>query len=491
MTLLDAAAAMAMVVATAALWSGWRGGVAWGPACAAALALGAWGFADNSSFLLVACVALVAVGAVLPVQLFAAARRRAGLGDFLTAARYADRLHRLRRHEAAAEWRDNWRAAAAFYDGRPGEAAARVARLAARGDPPASVLRDSLLASTRDWERAVHSDALDLEVRARCELGDVEAAVEASGRAWSGRRPGPWLWRVWGLMLAPFAFAGRVADVERAVEILRLGRVARALWRATALGAAGETERARALLAPLGDEALPAGMRAALDARLERLPEPVELGPSARSVLDDAARELRAAQLVRLLAPWRSWSVLLVLLAVVLGFATQLAGVRATYGLEALAVGPAEALRPAALLTYGLLHYGWVHLLTNLVALAVVAPIVARGAGDIGLLTVFVGGIVCAGLAVWQWSDPGLVVGASGGAMAVLAAAVLVAVAHPQSRGTRIARAAWRAAVGLAVVQFTFDALVPQVSMTAHLGGAASGVLLVLPFVLFRRSRGR
>jgi membrane associated rhomboid family serine protease len=261
------------------------------------------------------------------------------------------------------------------------------------------------------------------------------------------------------------------------------------LWRATALGAAGEPERARALLAPLEERPLPPGMRAALEARLEALPAPVELGASAQSVLDGASRELRAALLVRLLAPWRSWSVLVVLGVVVLGFASQLTGMRASLGLEALAVGPGEVLRPASLLTYGLLHYGWTHLLTNVVALAVVAPIVARGASDAGLLTVFFGGIVCAGLTVWQWSGAGLVVGASGGAMAVLAAAVIVAVAHPDSRGTRTAQAAWQAAAGLAVVQFTFDALVPQVSMTAHIGGALAGAWLVLPFVAFKRSR--
>ncbi len=482
---------MAMVVATAALWSGWRGGVAWGPACAAALALGVWGFADASNFLLAGCVLLVAIGAVLPVQLFAAARRRAGLGDFLVAAGRADRLYRLRRHEAAAEWRDNWAAAAAFHAGRPSEAEARLEALASSNDPGAPVLRDALLASTRDWARAVHSEALDLEVRARCELGEVETAVEASGRAWSGRKPGPWLWRIWGLMLAPFAFAGRITDVERAVEVLRLGRDARTLWLATAHGAAGEPERASALLAPLEKKTLPAGMRAALDARLEKLPAPVELGPSAQSVLDDAARELRAALLIRLVAPWRSSAVLIVLLAVLVGFASQLSGLRASFGLEALAVGPNEVFRPATLLTYGLLHYGWAHLLTNIVALAVVSPIVARGATEMGLLTVFFGGIVCAGLAVWQWSGPGLVVGASGGAMAVLTAAVVIAVAHPESRGTRTAQAAWQAAAGLALVQFTFDALVPQVSMTAHLGGAASGVLLVLPFVVAKRSRAR
>ncbi len=475
MTLLDALAAIAMALAGGAVWSGLRGGVAWGPAAVAGLVLGVWGFNDNAPLLLVGCIVVVAFGAVLPVQLLAAARRRASLGDFAAAVRYATWLHRLRRHPAALEWCDNWRAVAAFYDGRPSEAQGRLDALAARDDPPAAMLRDALLASIRDWERAAHSPALDLEVRARCELGDVDAAVEAAGRTWSGRTPGFWLWRVWGLMLAPFAFAGRVEDVERAVDLLRLGPRARQLWAATALGAAGEPERAHAALDRVTEPLTP-GMRAAVHARREALPEPATLGESSQDVLQTASRELRAAHLLRPRAPWRSWASLLVLGAIIFGFATRVSALRGGFGLEPLVVG--EPLRPLTLLTYGLLHYDWVHLLTNLVALAFVTPIVARGLGEAGTLLVFTGGVVGAGCAVWAFSGHGVVVGASGGAMAILAAAVVVAVAHPSTRGTGTAGSAWRAALGLAVVQFSFDVLVPQVSLSAHLGGLLSGALL-------------
>ncbi len=486
MTLLDAVAALAMVLATGALWSGWRGGVAWSPACLIGIALGAWGFSEQAPLLLVACVLIIAAGAVLPVQLFAAARRRAGRGDFARAARHADRLYRLRRHPAAAEWRDNWRAAAAFYAGQPSEAWTRINALAARRDPAATMLRDALLASIRAWDHAVYSRALDLEVRARCELGEVERAVEDAGRAWSGRKPGLWLWRVWGLMLAPYAFAGRTQDLERAADLLRLGPDARTLWRATALAAAGDPARAEALLAPLDANQLSPGMRAALEARRGQLPSPVTLDAPARAVLDTASVELRAAHLLRPRPPWESWATLTVLVAVAAGFTAQLTGLRATVGLDALIVGPGEPVRPLSLLTYGLLHYGWTHLCTNLVALAFVAPIVAQGIGALGLLVVFFGGVVGAGGAVWVLSAPGIIVGASGGAMAVLAAAVLIAVAHPLTRRTRTASAAGRAALGIALLQFAFDALVPQVSMLAHLGGAFSGAILALPFVLKR-----
>jgi len=141
------------------------------------------------------------------------------------------------------------------------------------------------------------------------------------------------------------------------------------------------------------------------------------------------------------------------------------------------------------MLTYGFVHFGVAHLLTNLVALGLAGPVLERGIGGLGAVVVFLVGVFGAGAAVFAWGAPGYVVGASGGAMAVIAAAVVVAVLHPVVRGTRTSAAALRAAGGLAIAQFTFDALVPRVSLTAHLGGALVGLALGVAWVTIRPRR--
>lgn len=91
------------------------------------------------------------------------------------------------------------------------------------------------------------------------------------------------------------------------------------------------------------------------------------------------------------------------------------------------------ALQPWSLLTYGFLHDGFFHILFNMIFLYIMGNLVQEFLGSRKLLTVFIAGIIISGLfevmaltgLEWWYGyhSFGYTVGASGGVMAVLAAA--------------------------------------------------------------------
>jgi membrane associated rhomboid family serine protease len=473
-----------------------RGGRPLGsPAAAAvALALDGWGLWRGADWAVFTAVALVFVAIYLPLRLFARARKLSQRGDFARAARLARWVAVGRDEPRAAAWAAAWSAADAFAHGDPRPAEVLLANLAADRRPFAEALHAWLLGAVRDWPRALYSPAYDLVLRARCELGDVEGAVEGLARLWprSARRLG-WagLGRLRGAALAPVAFSGEVEDTAHLCTLLRLPRPARTVWEATALAAAGETSAAGASLTELLRRPdLTPGLRAAARARLESLPLPVRLGPAARQALARVHDEVRAGWIVRLRAPWERLSVVGSIAVILAVFVLQ--AVRGGTTSEQVAVdlgallvdGRLPSDEPWRLLAYGLLHFGALHLATNLVAIALVGPIVAGALRGLGYLFVFVGSIVGAGLAISLFGTEGITLGASGGAMGLMGAVAAIALLHPHVRRTLTAAFAARAALLMVGLQATFDAVVPEVSFVGHLSGGLWGFVLALAVLL-------
>jgi membrane associated rhomboid family serine protease len=173
----------------------------------------------------------------------------------------------------------------------------------------------------------------------------------------------------------------------------------------------------------------------------------------------------------------------LLLGALAAGFALELwcaapGNARALYALGALPDDASLQRQWWRLLSYGFLHWGWAHLLANAALLAWVAPVLERRVGAGRLLALFVMAAWVSGLSIlckhaW-WPAPGVSVGASGGAFALLAAATLQLWREPQSpRRARIALAA--ICVGGLLVS-----LWPGISLVGHLAGAAVGALFAL-----------
>lgn len=498
MTDLEFFALLALVASTAALVAGLRSPSGGGPPLAALLAVaaGAMGLLGGSAAALWACIGLTVAGVLLPARLFAGARRAAARGDFERAARLLGWLTLLRRTPALRRWRDLWSAAAAFYAGNPRPAHRLASELATADDPLSHGFREALAALTRDWARGRYARAVDLQSRSLCELGAVEAGVEVAARVWAPRMTWARVVRARGAMLAPLAFAGRQVAVDDLARLLRLPPPQRDIWRATALAAAGHPEAARGILAALLEQPdLYPALRASARARLDALPGPTPLGPSAREVLSQSEREIEAGLLTHLRAPWRSPVTLGVLLLLTAVHVAQLiyGGPAHDYRLiawGALWVDGAWPDEPHRLLTYGLLHAGPVHLATNAVAVALLGPLVAGGLGELRALAVFVGAVLAAGVGISFLGTEGMTVGASGGAMGLLGALVVIVARHPRTRGTRTGAAAWRPLVALVVLQALLDAAVPVLSFTGHATGALSGALLAVAALSVPRFAG-
>jgi membrane associated rhomboid family serine protease len=134
------------------------------------------------------------------------------------------------------------------------------------------------------------------------------------------------------------------------------------------------------------------------------------------------------------------------------------------------------------LLTALFLHYGALHLIVNMFALLILGPPLERQIGH----AFFAIGYVLAGLGSsitvvlltkWHASDAVQLVGASGCVMGVVGiwAGILL-----RNRHLPLALRRLRSIIMIVVLQVIFDLLTPRVSMSAHLGGLATGFLLGL-----------
>jgi membrane associated rhomboid family serine protease len=134
------------------------------------------------------------------------------------------------------------------------------------------------------------------------------------------------------------------------------------------------------------------------------------------------------------------------------------------------------------LLTATFLHFGGLHLGVNLLALSFFGPTLEKiiGAPRFALCYLLCGIISCAEVALmWRlgYFRADQLVGASGAVMGLVGtwAGVLLRERHLAHN-----RAALRSILLIIVIQSAFDFLTPQVSMAAHLGGFAAGVIIGL-----------
>jgi len=130
------------------------------------------------------------------------------------------------------------------------------------------------------------------------------------------------------------------------------------------------------------------------------------------------------------------------------------------------------------LITAGFLHYDLTHLVLNTLLLLLIGPVVERRAGVAWLLLIFLTASVASFVAILLkhqlWPSQGVSLGASGGAFALLGAAlVLVFRLRSQNRRLRI-----RLAV-VFVGGLTYSVL-PGISMIGHITGLLTGAAIAL-----------
>ena len=135
------------------------------------------------------------------------------------------------------------------------------------------------------------------------------------------------------------------------------------------------------------------------------------------------------------------------------------------------------------LLTALFLHFGPVHLVLNLLALAVIGPWVEKTLGRARYAAVYlVTGIGSMAAVVafihWGWMREEVLVGASGAIMGLVGATGALLLVGWRRERSGLAARRLRRVVLVVVLQVAFDLTTPQVSFAAHAAGLVIGFSL-------------
>ena len=334
-----------------------------------------------------------------------------------------------------------------------------------------------------------HLQFVPVVLRARGETGDVRGLVEFyDGHRRQIAKLVPAASRdVCRLML--FAFCGQRQAVEGllAGSLTILPAPIRIFWLATAEVAAGAPESAQRRL----EELLPAAdppLRGAIERRLSRMgtrPEPLDA--SAEHVVAEAAqehghearfgarrklfsRQSRATQILILL------NLCMFLAEICLGGSTNR---DVLYRLGALFPPAVRGGQWWRLVTSLFLHCGALHLAMNMFALCVLGPFTEFALGCRRFVLVYaLAGIGSMTVVMLFGSGPNgtqLTVGASGCIMGLVGAMGALMLRGWRREKALVAKRRLLTILLIVSLQCAFDALVPQVSMTAHVSGALIG----------------
>jgi len=291
-----------------------------------------------------------------------------------------------------------------------------------------------------------------------------------------------------------FAFCGRVDAVAAlfAGSLAQLPPAVREFWLATARFWQGDTETARRAWKALRPAADPL-LQESIDRRLELsaaahppLDEPTQ-ATVAQAERDQGHDEAFAPRRSIFSARARATQVLIALN--VLMFAVEIVRGGSTnpevlYGLGAMYPPAVVAGQWWRLIAATFLHFGPFHLAMNMLALALFGPFVeaALGRGRFVAVYLLTGvGSMATVLAFSLLSDvTPIMVGASGCVMGLIGASAALMLRGWMRHNARSARRRLVSMLLIVGLQVLFDSLVPHVSMTAHLAGAAIGFAATL-----------
>ena len=437
---------------------------------------------------------------VAPVVLFNLSQRQANAGRAARAAHLAYAGAVL--HPTASNWVNAHLLAALSKSDATNTQALEV--LAATAPPQyRPIVQAHLAVVRRDWSEilalAVPDGPADsimkpLEIRALGETGATDAMVRcywASQRKLTGNS---------ALMpqLVTLAFGGRPAPVERllARRFPGLDAEAKSYWTAVAnLNSGTETASGKRALESLAAGAASATARVAAQRRLAALatqPVPQQLRTETTAGLDAITALVMTPAPSASAAPAFAFPVTLVL--IVLNIAAFLAELVTGNAEDSATLIRLGALWPPDVLEHGqwwrllsctFLHFGAIHIISNMFVLFVLGRMLELIIGWPRMLAIYlVGGIASSAFVLWlmwaEFTDYGLLVGASGAIFALFGAEVALVLKE------------WRAAKGgfdnrrltmlgvILAIQMSIDLSVPSISFSAHASGFLTGLLLMI-----------
>jgi membrane associated rhomboid family serine protease len=122
------------------------------------------------------------------------------------------------------------------------------------------------------------------------------------------------------------------------------------------------------------------------------------------------------------------------------------------------------------LVTSGFLHYGFLHILFNMIFLYFVGQQLEPAIGHMNFLAVYLASLVAGSFGALLFTPDALTAGASGALFGVFGALLVVA----RARGISI----WQSGLGMVlVINLVFTVSVSGVSIGGHLGGLVAGVI--------------
>jgi membrane associated rhomboid family serine protease len=147
------------------------------------------------------------------------------------------------------------------------------------------------------------------------------------------------------------------------------------------------------------------------------------------------------------------------------------------------------------LLTCTFIHIGIVHLVINMLVLAVVGPLVERMVGNAGFLVLYVLAGLIGSLVSLFWNPVVAAAGASGAIFGVYGALLAQLLRRFGSLRTRGLARLWLSGSGFLALNLLAGLTVPTVDFAAHVGGLAGGIVfgigLSRPFTVESPARRR
>jgi rhomboid protease GluP len=283
-----------------------------------------------------------------------------------------------------------------------------------------------------------------------------------------------------------FAYCGQPAQVSRLLQERGKGSRDRQFWQSTAHVTAGEAETVQADI----DEILESHDLLYYQTLQQRKPQPpIEaLTNTSQRLLHDWGKDLTSTPLTGPISLGSSPITMLLigLNLVVFLLEIQRGGSEDPYTLYQLgALVPKEVVAGAwwRLLASTFLHFGWAHLLFNMLALAVLGPFVERQLGrvrfSIMYLAAGVGSMLTLTLLVMQGlSQTEFALGASGAVMGVIGAEAAVLLL--QWKQSRFAQQRLQRIGFIVMLQMFFDLTTPQISFIGHVSGLILGLIVGL-----------
>ena len=489
----------ALALAGAAVQGVLRNNLLWlavnGLVVGAGLVLLQWAPAWSGTILLVLFLPLV----VLPLVLARMAQSRVyqrRMRDAARLARLAALVHPTRQT----------RLNAALIEAQAGttlaEQRAALARLAESSSPvDQAVIKAALLRLEGRWEELLA--LLDSQPRLERELGSVRVRalgeaghVDRMTRAYDDAKARLHGAELLEAQLFVLAFTGRTPEVARLIEgpLSGLDAETRTYWTAVAQRAAGSQAGLwHPLLTRLAETAQQPGIRQAaarLLAEADAAARPVRIDPVSTVIVEDCAQRIGRAQSAGGEEAARATPVTWLLLAAIAGvylLSESQGGAQNLRNLVDLgALWPPFVLRRGEwwrLATALFLHFGPIHAGVNAVMLVVLGRAVERMFGPWRMALIYgLGGLASSGFVLWLaaagYSEPAVLVGASGAIMALFGGLVgCNLVTWLRYRDVLDGRNLVLVGIFLAL-QVAVDLSLPQVSLAAHASGFVAGLLI-------------